>query len=98
MKKSVVAIDATLAVAAPAALTAVPAHAEGKNPPCITRTEFKKIHKGQTLTTVKRIVGSAGKVSLSSPPMVIRDFKTCTPFHVSNVGFWSGRVQSKLFI
>lgn len=68
------------------------------NPGCITRTEFSRIHNGMTATQVKRIVGSLGRVALSSPPIVVRDFTTCTRFHVSNVSFWSGRVQSKLYI
>jgi hypothetical protein len=75
--------------------TAIPASA---NTPCIARAEFRRVKMGMTLTQVKRIVGSRGRVSLSSPPIVIRDFKTCTAFHVSNITFWSGRVDGKLYI
>src|SRR5262245_4273839 len=73
------------------------AHA-ATNPPCITRTEFGRVHHGMTLTQVRRIVGGTGKISLSSSFMTIRDFKTCTPWHVSNMTFQGGRVTSKLYI
>ena len=97
IKKFLVSLAATTTLAAPLALVATPAEAAG-NPPCMTRAEFRKIHKGMTVTQVKRIVGSAGRISLSSPPMIIRDHKTCTAFHVANVGYWGGKVQSKIFI
>jgi hypothetical protein len=96
MKKLIAAalVAATLGTGV---LAASPASA-GSNPGCITRTEFRRIKNGMTLTQVKRIVGSGGRVSLSSPPIVIRDFRTCTRFHVSSVTFWSGRVDGKLYI
>jgi len=75
-----------------------PSASAAGNPGCITRSEFRRVKNGMTLTQVKRIVGSAGRVSLSSPPIVIRDFTTCTRFHVSNITFWSGRVDGKLYI
>jgi hypothetical protein len=98
LKRFILGLVATTAVAAPlAVISTAPANAAG-NPPCITRAEFRKIHNGMSLTQVRRIVGGTGRVSLSSPPIVIRDFKTCTAWHVSNVSFWSGRVDSKLYI
>jgi hypothetical protein len=52
-----------------------------------------------TETKVASIVGSAGKVSLSSPYLVIRQWKTCSnPYGNMTVGFSGGRVQSKLYI
>jgi hypothetical protein len=96
MKKFLLGLVATVTFAAPLALVATPA--EAANAPCMTRAEFRKIHKGMTVRQVKRIVGSAGRITLSSPPMVIRDHKTCTAFHVANVGYWSGKVQSKTYI
>jgi hypothetical protein len=96
MKRTIILALAALSLVGSVAV-ASPASAAG-NPGCITRTEFRRIHNGMTLTQVKRIVGSGGRVSLSSPPIVIRDFKTCTRFHVSNVTFWSGRVDGKLYI
>jgi len=97
MKKFLVGLVATTAVAAPLALVATPADAAA-NAACMTRAEFRKIHKGMTVTQVKRIVGSAGRISLSSAPMVIRDHKTCTRFHVANVSYWGGKVDGKLYI
>ena len=101
MKMTVLAAAAVLAVAAPVALTAAPANAATKahhNPPCLTRAEFNRIHQGQSLPTVAKIVGSKGRVSLGSSFMTIREFTTCTAFHVSNVSFQHGRVVSKLYI
>ncbi len=95
MKRIITSIAIAAAMIGAVGFTASPAQAAGG---CITRTEFKRIHNGQTLTQVKRIVGYGGTVSLSSPPIVIRDFRTCTSYHVSNVTFWGGRVDGKLYI
>lgn len=79
---------------APAANAANPA-----NPGCATRAEFQRIHTGQSLDTVARIVGSRGKVNMASPYLTIRQWKTCpNPYGNMTIGFSGGRVQSKLFI
>ena len=75
MKRILLGLAASAAVAAPLALVTTPADA-ATNTPCMTRAEFARIHTGMTVTQVKRIVGSAGSVSLSSPPMVIRNHRT----------------------
>jgi|SRR5215467_8199842 len=96
MKYRIIAASAVLALV-PVVGTVAPAQAS--NPPCMSRAEFKKIHKGMSLTKVAHIVGSRGKVTLSSPPLVVRAWKTCpNPFGNASVGFWSGHVQSKLFV
>lgn len=98
LKRFILGLVATTAVAAPlAVISTAPANA-ATNPPCITRTEFGKVHRGMSLTQVKHVVGGTGKISLSSSFMTIRDFKTCAPWHVSNMTFQNGRVTSKLYI
>lgn len=97
MRRIIIAAVAAAAVAAPVLATTAPANAA--NPPCMSRAEFRQIHQGQSLATVARIVGSRGAVSLSSPPLVVRHWKSCSnPYGSGSIGFWSGRVQSKIFI
>ena len=98
MKKIIATAIAAVAVAAPLTIVAATPADAASSSPCITRAEFNKIRNGMNLTQVTRIVGGKGRVSLSSPPIVIRDFKTCSTFHVSNVTFWSGKVDGKLYI
>lgn len=99
IKATLIALMAVLATGVGVVATTAPANAATKhNSPCITRAEFGKVHNGMTLTQVKRIVGGTGRISLSSSYMTIRDFNTCTAFHVSNMSFIHGRVSSKLYI
>ena len=97
MYKRILATSVAILAVGGATLVATPAEA-ASNAPCITRPEFNRIHNGMSLTQVRNIVGSVGTVNLSSPPLVIRGFKTCAPYHVSNVSFMSGRVSGKLYI
>lgn len=98
MRRLALAATALVAVAAPIAVVAAPASA-AYNPPCATRAEFRAIHTGQSLTKVASIVGSRGRVSMSSPYVVIRQWKTCgNPYGNMTIGFSGGRVQSKIFI
>lgn len=66
-------------------LSATTSAANAANPRCITKAEFRAIHKGQSPTRVKHIVGSRGKVSITSSisgyKSVIRDFHACSPFN-----------------
>src|SRR4051794_31426868 len=97
VKRILLGFATSVAVAAPLALVATPADA-ATNTPCMTRAEFTRVHTGMTVAQVKHIVGSAGSVSLFSPPMVIRNHRTCTAFHVATVSYWGGRVSSRLYI
>jgi len=81
----------TLAVAAvlvPA--LAVPAHATG-SPGCITRAEYKKIHKGMTKAKVKQIAGTNGKreahASAGGYRTEVRSYKTCSRSSAVAVSF-----------
>lgn len=72
-------------------LAAVSAPAEAANPRCVSRTEFRKIHHGQTVAQVARVVGARGSLDASSSTggyrFAIRGFKTCTRYGVANVTF-----------
>lgn len=72
-------------------LAAVAAPAEAANPRCLSKPEFRKIHKGMSPARVARIVGSPGHVAASSSSggyrFVIRDFKTCTRYGAASVSF-----------
>jgi hypothetical protein len=60
MKKILLALTATAAVAAPIALTAAPALANPGSPGCMTKAEWYRIHEGTYYSRVKAIVGSGG--------------------------------------
>lgn len=91
-------IAATVLAATVAVPVAVAAPSQAANSACITRPEFTRIHHGMTLTQVGRVVGGKGHVAVSSGSFVIRDFRTCAAYHVSNVSFQHGRVSGKLYI
>lgn len=80
-------------------LAAVPADASGG---CVTRAEYRRVHNGMTPTRVARIYGTSGHLAVASGSgayrFVIRDYRTCLPYHVTNVSFTGGRVSGKLFI
>ena len=99
--RTIIGITATAGVAVGAAVLAAPAQATG-TPGCVTRTEYRHVHNGMTATEVARIYGTSGHLSLASGSgqfrMTIRDYKTCTAFHVTNVSFMGGRVSGKLYI
>jgi hypothetical protein len=65
MKKLITTLVATVALTGgglslgTVAADAAPVVAK-KNAKCITKPEFRRIHKGQTITRVKKIVGGAG--------------------------------------
>lgn len=107
MNRFITAAVATVAVAIPVVAVAAPAQAAANSSACMSRAEFRHVKHGMSVAQVKRVVGSAGKVSVSSQAggyrFVIRDFKTCAAWHVSNISFdakpgGSLRVSSKLYI
>lgn len=75
----------------------IPAQAN-TTPGCVTRAEFRRVRIGMTARQVRNIYGTTGRINLLSPPIVIRSYRTCVRFHVTNVSYWNGRVDSKLFI
>lgn len=69
------------------------------NDKCATRKEFKRVKRGMTLTKVKRIVGSKGRLTVSSSWLKIRQWDNCSnPYGVMTIGFRNGRVDNKSFI
>jgi hypothetical protein len=54
----------TLAVATPHADAAKPRR--NSTPKCITKKEFRKIHKNQSISRVRQIVGARGKITSDS--------------------------------
>lgn len=100
MKRLIAGLVVTAAVAAP--LAAVGPADAAVNRPCITRAEFRHIRTGMTLTQVRRIVGSSGRIDLDGGSgayrLVVRTHQTCSAWHVSNVSYMGGRVSSKLYI
>lgn len=84
-------------------VSTAPADAAVRNPTCMSRVEFRHIKTGMTMTSVARIVGSRGKVSVSSSSggftMVIRQWTGCGRFTGSaGVTLMNGRVTTKMFL
>jgi hypothetical protein len=82
-----------IASVAAAAAVLVPATAASANatPTCVTRAEYRNVHKGMTLDRVKRITGVAGSRQVFSTSgrysSQIRNFKTCSQFSVVTMSF-----------
>ena len=77
MKKTLAAIATTLSLAAPAGLAAPAAAADTT----CTKSDYRKIHKGDSYSKVKRLCGKGKRVRYSPPTSVtpasqVRDFKT----------------------
>jgi hypothetical protein len=89
MKKFLVLLAATAAIAAPLTFTAAPANAaEGDTRPCVTLGEFRQVHRGMTIQQVHGIFDTAGHYQgqWSDPwyePMrdVYRDYAVCPGFN-----------------
>lgn len=67
MKKFLLGLVATTAVAAPLALVSAPAHATDSASPCITRSEYHQVHEQMSLEGVRQIVGGSGMKVASYP-------------------------------
>jgi len=101
MFRKKITIAALVAAAMLTAVGVAPA-ASADTRPCMSRTEFRAIKNGMTLTRVAAIVGSKGSVTISSGSgpysMVIRSYRACGSFPGSaNVTYMGGRITSKLF-
>ena len=86
-------------------LSATTSAANAANPRCITKAEYRAIHKGQSPAKVKRIVGSLGKVSVTSSfdgyKSVIRDLHACRPFNkysMASVSFANNKPYGPLHV
>lgn len=99
MRKIILAATAVAAVAAPVALSVAPANAATRNAPCMSRTEYRHLHSGLSVAQVQRIVGSKGRLSMSSSYLSIRQWNTCSnSFGVATIGFINGHENSKSYI
>jgi hypothetical protein len=90
MALAVALTGAVIGIAAPAA--------SADTPGCVTRSEFSRVRNGMTQQQVARIYDTGGHVSVRSGPFVIRNYRTCAQWHVTNVSFWGGEVDGKLYI
>jgi hypothetical protein len=75
---AVLALGAVIGIAAPA--SAAPArHAK----PCVTKPEYRKLHRGDSIAKVRRVFRFAGRQTYAisgdqySPAMQGRDYRTC---------------------
>lgn len=87
----ILALAAASVGAAAAVLVPVTAASANTTPTCITRAEYRNVHKGMTLDRIKRITGIAGHRQVFSTSgrysSQIRNFKTCSQFSVVTMAF-----------
>jgi hypothetical protein len=95
-----------LALAAAATVTAVtatlvPATAAqaADTPTCVTRAEYKAVHKGMTKTRVHRIFDISGKrmaiAHSGGFTSEIRSYKTCQKFSAVSIAYDNGKLSAK---
>ena len=99
MNKPVLLATFTAALTTAAVLVPVPAaQAAG----CISRAEYRTVHKGDSKATVARKAGIAGTRQVFSTSggytFEVRAYKTCTPFSVVTMGFDNGRMSNKFAV
>jgi hypothetical protein len=77
---------------------AAPAQAAG-TPGCVTRAEYKAVHKGNSLTRVKAVFGTGGtrmsRVVFGGSSAEIRSYRTCSVYSSVVVSYSDGLVQNK---
>jgi hypothetical protein len=99
VRKALIAAATGLAITIPTSIALAPAaDAASSTSGCVTRAEYRKVKNGMTVKKVKRVYGTNGHLSMSSGSFKIRDYKTCSKWHVTNVSFTNGRVTGKLYI
>lgn len=87
MKRIIAALAASAAISTSLVVaTATAAQAVHRNNPCITKKEFRHIHRGMTVTTVRHIVGARGSLTSSNTfsdgdAWATRDFRACKPLN-----------------
>jgi hypothetical protein len=100
MKRIISAVIATVLLAGGGIMTAAsPASADTR--PCMSRSEYRAVKNGMTLTRVYSIVGSKGRVTMqiTSIGMTVRDHRVCgSSYGVASITYTRGRVSSKLFL
>jgi len=86
--RTILGVTATAGIAVGAAVLAAPAQASG-TPGCVSKSEYRHIHNGQTQAQVQRIVGAKGKVISQFhsryASSVYREFKMCHASQWSSV-------------
>jgi hypothetical protein len=96
--RSLAAVGAGLALAAGGVIvTAGPASAD--TPGCVTKSEYRKVHKGMTKKRVHRIFDNRGHrqafAQSGGHTAEIRGYRTCSPFSAIAVSYGDGRLDAK---
>ena len=101
MRKFVLLV-ALAAIASPIALTAAPASANPGSPGCVTRTEYRQVHKGMTPRQVSRKIGMRGHrdagASSGGYRSEVWSYKTCQRYSavaISYSGYGTPRLDYK---
>jgi hypothetical protein len=92
MKSKLIAVAASAVFVTGSAIALPAAHAEGGDQrPCVTRGEYRAVHKGMTKKKVHAIFDTRGKrqaISWSGGyASEIRSYKTCSPYSAVSVAY-----------
>lgn len=89
MRKTTIAIAASVLTMAGSLLTTAPASADTEG--CVTRAEYRKVHRGDTKARVHRIFDTAGhRDAISSSGgyrSEIRSYHTCSRFSAVSISW-----------
>jgi len=102
MRKSILSLVALTTILCPIALTAAPASANPGSPGCVTRTEYRQVHKGMTPGQVSRKFGMRGHrdagASSGGYRSEVWSYKTCKRYSavaISYSGYRTPRLAYK---
>ncbi len=76
-----------------------PAAAAQDTPRCVTKKEYRKVHKGMTKKRVHRIFDTRGRrdafAQSGGHTAEIRSYRTCSRFSAVSISYGDGRLDGK---
>jgi hypothetical protein len=97
MKKS--ALILALPLLTSVAVVGLPSVAQADTPGCVTRAEYRHVHKGMTKHRVAHIFDTAGKreayATSGGYTAEIRSYKTCRRYSAVAISYGNGRLDAK---
>jgi hypothetical protein len=99
LRSTIVGGLAALTVGTAGALTLAPAPASADTGGCVTKTEFRKVHKGMKKQRVHRIFDTRGHrdafAQSGGHTAEIRSYRTCSPYSAVAISYGDGRLDGK---
>jgi hypothetical protein len=97
LKKTLTLVASTAIMLGGTAIIAPAAQAD--TPGCVTRAEYRSVHKGMTKAKIARVFDTAGHrmafATSGGYTSEIRNYKTCSPYSVVSIGYGNGKLDAK---